>query len=81
LVIGLSPHSSSFSEGAEEKMCNEKIEFMQIIIHDIDRSKTFAVGFLHKSKRHWHANAYTGLGATLVDQMFIEELEEDEVVG
>jgi hypothetical protein len=51
-----------------------------MIIHDINRSGTFAIVFLCISKRHWCVNVQKGLRATLMDPMFIKESEEDEVV-
>ncbi len=35
---------------------------------------------MRKSERNWCARKQIGLGATLVHPMFIERLEEDEVV-
>jgi hypothetical protein len=59
LVVWSSLHSSSSSECAKRKVYNEKIQFAQMIIHDIDQIGTSEVEFLHISKRHWHANAQT----------------------
>ncbi len=56
LVVWSSLHSSS-SKCAKRKVYNEKIQFAQTIIHDIDQIGTSEVEFLHKSKKHWHANA------------------------
>jgi hypothetical protein len=50
------------------------------IIHDIDVIGTFVVEFLHRSRRRWCAREQTSLGDTLVDLMFIEELEKSKVV-
>jgi hypothetical protein len=38
------------------------------------------VEFLRRSRRHWHVKEQIGPRATLVDLMFIEELEEDKVM-
>jgi hypothetical protein len=51
-----------------------------MIIHDIYTTRTFAIEFLCRSKRHWFAKEQTGPGATSVDLVFIEESKEDEVV-
>jgi hypothetical protein len=59
---------------------NENIQFTQTIIHDINTTGTSIVEFLHKSKRHWCAREQIGPRTTLVDPMFIEELEENETV-
>jgi len=50
-----------------------------MIIHDIYRTKTFVVEFLH-SRKSWCARKQTRPRATLVDPMFIEKSEEDKVV-
>jgi hypothetical protein len=47
----LPPHSSSSSKCAKGKAYNEKIQFAQMIIHDINIIGTFAIEFLQKSKR------------------------------
>jgi len=41
LVVRSLPHSSSSSKCAERKMHNEKIQFTQMIIQDIDTTRTF----------------------------------------
>jgi hypothetical protein len=51
-----------------------------MIIQNIDIIGTFVVEFLRKSKRHWRAREQIGLGVTLIDLAFIEEMEEDKVV-
>jgi hypothetical protein len=51
-----------------------------MIIHDINTTGTSAVEFLSRSKRHWRVRERTKPGATLVDLVFIEKLEEYEVV-
>jgi hypothetical protein len=53
LVVRLLLHSSSYLECAEGKAYNEKIQFAQTMILDIDMIGTFVFEFLHKSKRHW----------------------------
>jgi hypothetical protein len=55
LVVRSLPHSSSSSECVEGKVYNEKMQFAQMIIHDIYRTRTFAIEFLRKSKRNWHS--------------------------
>jgi len=57
---------------------NVKIQFVQMIIQDIDTTKTFIVEFLHKSKQHWCARKETGPKATSIDLVCIKESEEDE---
>jgi len=57
---------------------NMKIQFVQMIIQDIDTTKTFIVEFLHKCKQHWCARKETGPKATSIDLVCIEESEEDE---
>ncbi len=51
-----------------------------MIIHDINTIGTSTVEFLRRSRRHWCIREQIGPRATFVDSMFIEELEEDEVV-
>jgi hypothetical protein len=53
LAIRSPPHSSLSSECAEGKTYNEKIQFAQMIIQDIDIFGTSAIEFLRRSKRHW----------------------------
>jgi hypothetical protein len=43
-------HSSSSSECEEGKVYNEKIQFAQIIIQNIDTTGTSVVEFLHRRK-------------------------------
>jgi hypothetical protein len=38
----------------EGKAYNENIQFAQMIIHDINMTRTFAVEFLRRSKIHRH---------------------------
>jgi len=59
LVVWSPLHSSSSLECAKRKVYNEKIQFAQTIIHDINQIGTSKVEFLHRSKRHWCANAQT----------------------
>jgi hypothetical protein len=59
LVVRLPSHSSSSSESAEGKTYNEKMQFVQIIIHDIYKTKTFAIEYLRISKRSRHAREKT----------------------
>jgi hypothetical protein len=42
LVVRSLLHSSSFSECAKEKAYNEKIQFVQMIIQNIDTTRIFA---------------------------------------
>jgi len=51
LAIRSSSDSSSFLEYIEGKAYNEKIKFVETIIHDIDQTRTLAVEFLHRSRR------------------------------
>ncbi len=73
-------HSSSSSKCAKRKVYNEKIQFVQMIIQNIDITGTTIIEFLRRSRRHWHVNEHRGPRATSIDLMFIEKLEEDEVV-
>jgi hypothetical protein len=43
----------------EGKAYNEKIQFAQMIIHDINTTGTSVVEFLHRSKRHWRVRKQT----------------------
>jgi hypothetical protein len=61
-------------------MYNEKMQFVQTVIHNIYRTRTSTFEFLRKSKRSWCTREEIGPGVTLVDLMVVEELEEDEVV-
>jgi len=54
------------------------MQFVQLIIYDIHRTGTFVVEFLHKRKRSWSASEQAGLGATLVNPVFIEESKEEK---
>jgi glutaredoxin len=54
LVVRLMSHSSSPSKCVERNTYNKKIQFPQIIIHDIGMTGTFVIEFLHKSRRCWH---------------------------
>jgi hypothetical protein len=80
LAIRLPFHSSSSLECAKGKAYNEKILFVQMIIQNIDIIGTFEVEFLCRSIKHWCASEQIGPKATLIDLVFIEESEEDEVV-
>jgi hypothetical protein len=55
LAVRLPPHSSSSLECAEGKVYNEKIQFPQTIIQNINTIETSKLDFLHKSRRHWCA--------------------------
>ncbi len=50
LAVRLSLHSSSSSKCAEGKAYNVKIQFVQMMIQDIDTTKTSIVEFLCKSR-------------------------------
>jgi hypothetical protein len=52
LVVRSPSHSSSSLKCVEGEAYNEKILFVQMIIQDINIIGTFAIEFLHKSKRH-----------------------------
>ncbi len=54
LAIKLSLHSSSSLECAKRKAYNEKMQFAQMIIHDIYRIRTSIVEFFNRSRRSWH---------------------------
>jgi hypothetical protein len=53
LVIRSPPRSSSSWECVEGKVYNEKIQFVQMIIQDINIIGTSAIEFLCRSKRCW----------------------------
>ncbi len=81
MVVRSPPHSSSFSECAKKKAYNQKIQFVQTIIQDIDTiGKSHEVEFLCKSKKCWLTKEHKGPKATLVDSIFVEESKEDKVV-
>jgi len=80
LASRLPPHSSSSSECVEGKAYNEKIQFAQTIIQDINTTKTSIVDFLHRSERRWCPKEQKGLKTTSIDSVFIEESEDDEGV-
>jgi hypothetical protein len=50
LPIRLSSHSSSSSECVKGKAYNVKILFAQMIIQDIDITRTFVFEFLHRRR-------------------------------
>jgi hypothetical protein len=50
-----------------------------MIIQDIDTTRTSIVELLGRSRWRWHARKKTRLGATLVNSVFIEVLEEDDI--
>jgi hypothetical protein len=52
LIIRSLSHSSSSSECTKGKAYNEKIQFLQMIIHDLHMTGIVAVEFLRKSRRH-----------------------------
>jgi hypothetical protein len=51
-----------------------------MIIHDIYNTITSTIEFLHKSISSWRARKQIGLGATLVDLVFIEGSKEDKAM-
>jgi len=67
LIIRSLPYSSSSSECAKGKVYNEKIQFVQTIIQNINTIRTFVIDFLHRSKQRRHVRKQTRLGATSVD--------------
>jgi len=75
LVIGSLPHSSSTLECVKGKVYNKNIQFAQMIIQDINITKTFVIKFLHKRKKRWHPKKQTKLRTTLIDLMFIKRIE------
>ncbi len=80
LAISLSFLSSSSLECVEGKVSNEKIQFAQTIIHNINMIESSIVEFMRKSKIRWCARGQTRPKATSIDPMFIEESKEDEDV-
>ncbi len=78
LAIKLLSYSSSLECG-KWKVYNEKIQFVQMIIHNIDTIGTSAIEFLCRSKQHWHARKQIGPRATSIDPLCIEESEEHKV--
>ncbi len=79
LVVRSSLHSSSSLEGVKGKAYNEKMQFVQMIIQDINIIGTSAVEFLHRSEQCWCAKEHIRPGATLIDLVCIKESEEDKV--
>jgi hypothetical protein len=67
LVIRSLPYASSSSECAKGKVYNEKIQFVQTIIQNINTIRTFVIDFLHRSKQRRHVRKQTRLGATSID--------------
>jgi hypothetical protein len=53
LAISLLFHSSSSLECVEGKVSNEKIQFAQTIIHNINMIESSIVEFMRKSKIRW----------------------------
>jgi hypothetical protein len=72
LVVRSPPHSASSSQCVEGKTYNENMQFVQMIIHDICKTRTSIVEFFCKSKRSWHARESTGPKVTSVNPIFIE---------
>jgi hypothetical protein len=56
------------------------MQFAQTIIHDIYKTRGSSIEFLCRSRRNWCAREQTGLRATFVDSMFIEESKEHETM-
>jgi hypothetical protein len=79
LVVRSLPHSSSSLERVERNAYNEKIQFEQMIIQDINTTKTFVVEFLCRSRQHRRVREKIGPRATLINLVCIQELEEYEV--
>jgi hypothetical protein len=61
-------------------MYNENMQFVQTIIHDIYRTKRSAIEFLCNIIKSWCASEQAWPRAILEDRVFIEKLEEDEIV-
>ncbi len=80
LTIRLSLHSSSTSKCVKGKAYNKKIQFAQMIIRDINRTRTSVIEFLRKSKRYWRPKEQTRPRATSIDSVFIEESKDDEAM-
>jgi hypothetical protein len=78
LVVRSPAHSSSSSKCVKGEAYNEKIQFTQTIIQDIDITRTSIVEFLCRSRQRWHATEQTGPQATSIDSMCIEESEENK---
>jgi hypothetical protein len=55
LTIRSSSHSSSSLKCVEGMAYNEKIQFVQTIIHNCDIIGTSVIEFLRKSRQYWHA--------------------------
>ncbi len=51
LAVRSLSNSSSSSECAKGKTYNKKMQFVQMIIHNIYRTRTSAIEFLHKNIR------------------------------
>jgi hypothetical protein len=82
LVKRSPPQLPSSLKCEEGKTYNEKMQFEQIIIHNIYISETSTVKLLHRHKRGWNVSEQEGPIITLMDLMNIElESKEDEVVG
>jgi hypothetical protein len=56
------------------------MKFAHSIIQDIYKLGTSKVEFLHKHKKGWSTSEQVGPKATLVDLVYIEELDEDKGV-
>ncbi len=80
LAVKLPPCSPSSLKCKEGKTYNEKMQFAQVIIHDIYKIELFVVKFLCRHRKSWSGTNQVGLGATLVDSVYIKKLKEDEVV-
>ncbi len=78
LAIRSLPHSSSSLKCAKGKAYIVKIQFTQIIIQDIDTTRTSTIEFLRRSRGCWRAKVQTRPQATLIDPVCIEESKEDE---
>ncbi len=67
LTLRLSLHSSSTSKCVKGKAYNKKIQFAQMIIRDINTTRTYVIEFLRKSKRYWCPKEQTRPRATSID--------------
>jgi hypothetical protein len=73
-------HSSSTSKCVKGKVYNKKIQFAQVIIRDVNTTRTSVIEFLRKSKRYWRPKDQTRPRTTSIDPMFIEEPKDDKAV-
>jgi hypothetical protein len=53
LIVRSSLHSSTSLECVEVKAYKENIQFVYMIIQDINTTGTSLIEFLHRRKQHW----------------------------